>query len=290
MTMPMNERLEKGQSTIPYLWSRVLWRMKPARLINTVERKASPDSTVGRSLISMKSVFWRGFHSNEARRLRALKNKYSGHRCFILGTGPSLHVTDLSLLEREYTFAVNHFVPLGVSRFGLSPSFYCVSDREQIDHTVQSFSHRIPRGTLCFFPLLKKSTLSQHITTTRNNVYYINDYDGEHIEAGFFSTELDQLIYLGGSVIVDYCIPVAVYLGFTEIYLVGCDCTFDRGAHFFAPSQTHVSEDLRPDWQRAFLAFEVVKRHADQRGIRIRNATVGGQLEVFERVALAELF
>ena len=41
------------------------------------------------------------------RKLRRLKDKYKGERCFILGNGPSLAKTDLSLLRNEYTFGLN---------------------------------------------------------------------------------------------------------------------------------------------------------------------------------------
>ena len=40
-------------------------------------------------------------------RVRAYRNKHEGRRCFILGTGPSLKKTDLSLLKNEFTFGLN---------------------------------------------------------------------------------------------------------------------------------------------------------------------------------------
>ena len=39
--------------------------------------------------------------------LSKYKNKYTGHRCIIIGNGPSLNDMDLSLLKNEYTFGLN---------------------------------------------------------------------------------------------------------------------------------------------------------------------------------------
>ena len=41
------------------------------------------------------------------RKLRKLKNKYKGKRCFIMGNGPSLKAEDLELLKDEYCFGQN---------------------------------------------------------------------------------------------------------------------------------------------------------------------------------------
>ena len=41
------------------------------------------------------------------RRFTRLHNVHRGQRCFIVGNGPSLNQTDLSLLRGEYTFTTN---------------------------------------------------------------------------------------------------------------------------------------------------------------------------------------
>src|SRR4051812_26387014 len=41
------------------------------------------------------------------RQLLALRGKFAGKRCFIIGNGPSLRQMDLSPLEHEYTFGLN---------------------------------------------------------------------------------------------------------------------------------------------------------------------------------------
>jgi len=53
------------------------------------------------------------------------KDIHRGERCFIIGTGPSLNQTNLSLLKDEITFGVN---TLYRGNF-LDYTYYCVSDR-----------------------------------------------------------------------------------------------------------------------------------------------------------------
>jgi hypothetical protein len=40
-------------------------------------------------------------------RLAALKDAHRGERCFLIGNGPSLKQTDLSLLKNEFTIGTN---------------------------------------------------------------------------------------------------------------------------------------------------------------------------------------
>jgi len=61
-------------------------------------------------------------------RLRALRRRWWGaDRCFVIGNGPSLNQTDLSLLAGETTFAVNGFF-LKSGELGWKPTFYVVED------------------------------------------------------------------------------------------------------------------------------------------------------------------
>ena len=45
-----------------------------------------------------------------------------------------------------------------------------------------------------------------------------------------------------------------------------------------------------PNTEKSTLTYVAMKRHCDQRGIRVYNATRGGKLEVFPRVEFDSLF
>ena len=103
----------------------------------------------------------------------------------------------------------------------------------------------------------------------------------------------------GRTVVLDLCLPLAFGMGFKEVYLVGCDCDYSnenqlgmRGTYFYDPTKQkgeHAVED-RPLWEQyAFGSYEVARHAFASSGVRIFNATSGGKLEVFERVALESL-
>ena len=55
--------------------------------------------------------------------LAELKDMHRGQRCFIIGNGPSLKVTDLSKLRNEHTIGMNRIYML-FSELGFSTSYY----------------------------------------------------------------------------------------------------------------------------------------------------------------------
>ena len=63
----------------------------------------------------------------DKKKLKGLKDKFKGERCFILGNGPSLNKMDLKLLEEEHSFAVNGIF-YKTDEMGYVPSFYVVED------------------------------------------------------------------------------------------------------------------------------------------------------------------
>ena len=106
-----------------------------------------------------------------------------------------------------------------------------------------------------------------------------------------------------------FMIELAIYMGFSEIYLLGVDCTSTYTAknhHFtedYADEKTREAErkrmrrDLKKNqmtpeemgahnYRRQMEGFAAIKEFADKNGVRIYNATRGGELEVFPRMEL----
>jgi len=107
--------------------------------------------------------------------------------------------------------------------------------------------------------------------------------------------------YGGG---ISIALQVAASLGYTPIYLVGCDLYKYRGPddpdinHFdpdYCPYKTKRGEELiTPErWastnRRLVIGHEIAKRSAAAMGIAIYNATVGGILEGYQRVDINEV-
>jgi len=217
--------------------------------------------------------------SKEYSKIKKYKNKYKGKRCFVIGNGPSLNKTPMNLLKQEYTFAVNSFLPNGAKRFGFVPSFFCVSDGKALPNIKE-----IPKKTLFFFNKFMKG-----VNKSSENYFPLDyDYWTNHSKYPFWPY---SNIVNGASVITDVCIPLAIFMGFKEIYLVGCDCSLKKGNHF--DGSGYKNKNYNPilyGWSDVINAYKILKEFVDKKGIIIKNATVDGELEVFERVKLKELF
>ena len=93
-------------------------------------------------------------------------------------------------------------------------------------------------------------------------------------------------------------------MGFKEIYLLGIDHNFAiqrkrNGEIITNDIQNHFSAEYDSSKNRHFIemdidlatsAYECARVYAEKNNIKIKNATRGGNLEVFERVDFDSLF
>ena len=236
--------------------------------------------------------------------LRALRERYKGSkRCFIIGNGPSLNRTDLSVLKDEVTFAVNGFF-LKATELDWRPTFYVVEDHlvaEDRRRSINAF-----KGSTKLFPAYLGYCLDEGSDTI-----FFNHLPRKSFPHGFdFSTDAAEATYTGCTVTFT-CMQLAFYLGFEEIYLIGVDASYDlpkdvEQADSYAVGVLDMKSDdpnhFHPDyfgkgfrWHdpqvgKMVEAYQEARRVVDGTGQRIYNATVGGKLEVFERRAYADLF
>jgi hypothetical protein len=226
--------------------------------------------------------------SGESNKIRKLRNKYQGNRCFIVATGPSLNQTNIQSLSNEYTFAVKSYLFSGIEKFGLVPTFFCWSDRATLVNRLNLFPETQPKGMTCFFPFAVRRQVLRRLKWDRKDLHFIHDAYEWNVQRGLFSTDADRLLHCSGSVVIDYCIPLAIYMGFSPIYLIGCDQNLPGGVRHFDGNSTPLSGVWTP-WEIVNQAFEVVKKYSNEHGVEIYNATTGGDLNVFKRISLDEV-
>lgn len=104
-----------------------------------------------------------------------------------------------------------------------------------------------------------------------------------------FSEDFAQKSYIGYTVVYS-CIQLAAYMGFHEIYLIGTDCNYVIGSknnYFWASSEKDM---MNHEMDKIFMGYQAAKRYADAHGIKIWNATRGGNLEIFDRISIDEIF
>ena len=182
------------------------------------------------------------------------KNKHKGERCFIVATGSSLNKLDLSLIENEITIGIN----LILRKENFIPNYLCIADTTVMEkHYDDIFNNKMSDGTYvicngCTMTGRGNCTDEPRCTCRGMNLDHIkNKHEVVHAEiSGLFINHIDwphktkllktdeyyidpnlrSISSYGGSTVDNLAIPLAVYLGCTEIYLIGADAGYD---HFY---------------------------------------------------------
>lgn len=222
-------------------------------------------------------------------RLAAMRGRLSGGRCFIIGNGPSLNWTDLGLLRDEWV--------IGLNRIYLHPA--CASWRRWLyccvnPHVLRQFRDEIlavdaPK----FLPWEERASLQGatdcHWLRTRHEPR--------------FSFDLTDAIWQGGTVTY-VALQVAFHLGFRDVILVGVDHSFaatgqpNAVVEATGPDESHFAPDYfgpgvrwqLPDLVQSETAYRLARQAYEQEGRRVRDATIGGRLDVFPKIRYEDLF
>ena len=240
---------------------------------------------------------WR---SENDKAIRALKDSHKGDRCFLIGNGPSLRMSDLEKLQNEYTFVCNKIYK-SFEYMNWRPSYYFVSDtvfRNEIGDICNSFSGTLfSNDSYSGKKYQKYNIVCAHILPSPD--YYVH---GNMLEYYVPSA----------ATVMTYMIEMAMYMGFQEIYLLGVDNSngfVGNAGHFLNGYQTpemkliehrrtrnvidgkHLSFEQLGEYRmsRSNTAYLRLREYADKHGIQVYNATRGGYLEAFERVNFDDL-
>ncbi|UCD37825.1 MAG: DUF115 domain-containing protein [Fidelibacterota bacterium] len=246
---------------------------------------------------TVKKILLIGLNLPEGRKLRRFKDTHRGDRCFVLGNGPSLNHQDLTLLRNEYTFVTNRFIQ-HKDFDTIQPDYYCISDskffmaeegRSQITRirAAQDQLHNM----IVFFSLRFKLNLNIRMGF-KENTFYLRYLDWKKVwEMGRLSTDIAHGVYMGHTIIIDFCLPIAYYMGFSEVYLLGCDMSYsdlDSPTHFFGNmehAKTIAGKDSRTDWyHQVEESYRIAKDTFYASHRKIYDATYRGKLTVFEKV------
>ncbi len=228
--------------------------------------------------------------------LKALHGKYAGKRCFIIGNGPSLTAADLDKLKEEYTFAFNRIYCI-FDQTDWRPSFYCTQDSKLAKTSSDEVKKQITTPYI-FAPI----NLTWYEGVDIQSEYFFSPKQaGENVPD--FSEDISNWIGVGNTVAYT-AMQLAVYMGFSEIYLLGVDHSFQRyqdknGNVVVDPNaKDYFSEKYNQDKDQLFipkldvstLSYMAAQEYAQEHPVKIYNATRGGKLEVFPRVEFDTLF
>ena len=231
-----------------------------------------------------------GIHGNTYESLKSYKNKYDGKRCFIIATGPSLTISDMEALKDEYTFGMNSIIKV-YDKTSFRPSFYGIQDHivyKSLENEIQKYykghdNAFISDRIMWHFKVDKKwNIFPLNMSYHAYRRWFKDDFFVK------FSDNIYRRTYSGFSITYTM-IAIAVYMGFKEIYLIGADCSFHPGQKMHFAEHGVVDTQIDSAQQRNIAGYVKAKEYADAHGIKINNATRGGELEVYPRVNLDDI-
>lgn len=256
-------------------------------------------SNLPQSIIE-ESYLWRSF---DKRKISKLKDAFKGERAFIVGNGPSLNKIDLNKLKDEYTFGVNSIF---LKEDTFKPYFYVVEDHNVArDNAKKIHDFKIKYK---FLPRNYKHIIKGDPNTIfyNMNTGYYQEYSSNYCIPRF-SADASSRLYCSQSVTI-ICLQLAFYMGFESVYLLGMDFSYiipedavlEDGGSILSTSDDPNHFDSSyfgagkrwhdPHLDRVERSYKLAKICYESKGKNIYNSTVGGKLEVFERVDFNSLF
>ena len=247
------------------------------------------------------------------------KNIHKGKRCFIIGNGPSLKYVNFEHLKDEITFTVNQsprindFAKLHTNyhiwtdeRF-FEEDFTSPEGKELLE-VMKSVNTKDNKPIVFYKTTARRMILQTHLDEILNISYVM---EGFSLKTPSLFLPINRAV-TGFPTCVQYLVLIAVYMGFSEIYLLGCDCTSilttlrarletsEKMEYMYecTPNEikrikkqrdkTPVEKELI--WNAdLFYKYRLLAEYCKLHGARLFNATQGGLLEGIERVALEKI-
>ena len=262
-------------------------------------KKILPDATLNglreswdavARLKDQPDVTFHPWRRDTIRQLGEYKDKHRGERCFIIGNGPSLKNTNLTLLKDEITFGMNR-IYLAFPDWGFETRYYLsVNDLvvEQCAQDIQAL--KMPRFVSWRSRKWLKSEPGLHFLYTT--------YTGPK-----FAKDIRKRVWESATVTY-VALQVAYFMGFDTVILIGVDHNFETKG---APNTTIVSQGddpnhfhpeyfgkgfrwQLPDLEKSEMGYQMARNAYEAAGRKVLDATVGGKLTIFEKADFNRLF
>lgn len=232
-----------------------------------------------------------GYSKFNKQRIASFRGIHQGKRCFIVCNGPSLNKMDLSLLDGEYTLGMNRiYLMEEVNGFKPTYLFCCDKAVQLLQFTEEFDAVDVP----CFYNWDIHNKFSK-----KENQHFLK---GKFSPA--FSKDPVKDMLGNGKTVTYFAIQFAFFMGFTEVYLIGKDHSYNTTLkptnavisdghdlnHFSPKYYKHGQKWDSPDYYSEEFAYKLARKAFEESGRKILDATVGGKLDVFEKVDFYELF
>jgi hypothetical protein len=223
---------------------------------------------------------------NYRSQLKQYENVHAGEDCFIIGNGPSLNKTNLTLLNDYHVFGLNK-IHLIFEKHKLDLSYHVTVNRLVIEQIYNELENNVFQ---C--PSFLSYMASKDYQYKNKNVHKVLT----NAKWSFYHSILEPISE--GFTVTYVAMQIAFFMGFKNVFLVGVDHNFQQKGN---PNeqQTHQGDDVNhfhPDyfkgmqWHLADLegneaSYALAKHQFHAEGREIYDATVDGKLNIFRKVS-----
>lgn len=245
-------------------------------------------------------------------------NTHIGERCFILGNGPSLKDVNLGMLENEFVFTVNNFSLVDNYQnaktnvhLWVDLSFFELREDQKYNHDdlMENYRRIAQEKPICFvidaaYDFIVNNKLDEILDINYFSVY--NSIDPKTRLQFNLSKSISMY-----STVVQYAVSIALYMGFKEIYLLGCDSTNilsvinsamnikSTGMHAYKNDDVNERyKELLNHWSMSdvffdqyflFEGFRTLKTECDNRGVKLVNCSNKTLINEIPRASLSDI-
>ena len=232
----------------------------------------------------------------------------------MLGNGPQLSSIDFSELENEFVFTVNQIArKQGFEKLKTNfhvwadPFFFKLDLEKQEDKELFNQMLNIKKGNnnpICFFPLDSKDFVEKNIGNSLKTSYFLPCYSIRfRMKKRINFCSVTPSFYT----VVQHAIALAIYMGFKEIYLLGCETSniitslntrmncFDPSSYSYELTEneknrmkkvskmTSIADDLYNNLN-VFEDYSYLKQYCIRRGVKLVNCTEHSLIECLEYI------
>jgi len=232
--------------------------------------------------------------------LAVLKNRHKGKRCFVIGNGPSLRISDLDKIHNNNDIAIaSNKIYLAFEETDWRPTYYTVADLLVAENNAEKIR---ALGLVKLFRDDFKSILGESGDPgVRGNHLYYHPLDNYTV---YFSPNAIKGFHVGET-ITNVNIQLAYYLGCNPIYVIGIDGVYQNppmkekhqeyGEVFVSQGEVnHFLKDYRkpgetwsiPKPDHHEMAYNCCRSFLESHGITILNASRHSVVRAFEQIEL----
>jgi hypothetical protein len=266
---------------------------------------------VGPRLQQEISRFWRNVGTSRLAANRQLTGRHAGERrCFVIGNGPSLKNMDLKPLANEFIIAANSFYK-HPDASAIQVDYLCINDPHFMQDEPRcvewhrTIAAKLPTTRFVLTSAARELVRKYHLYAGREVYFVQSGYPTHNVRS--VNIDLSRPLNVGITTGTSVAMPLALALGFREIFLLGFDCNWmeDTKAsyhfydtHEYFPEFDSVATDGRGYSyedelrfvQREFESHRLLREKAEQLGVRVTNVTVGGLLDAYPRGSFSDCF